>query len=157
MLLAGPIFSDRAGMSVWVLSGGFVWVSIAFFSAPEEWLTLGLSFHFFTGGICPGVYSIMAVAAPRKDVHAIGGAYFFSDRVGMSVWVLSGRFVWVSITSFSAPEELVQASALFWPCLPPWADNFATGGDCFFCWGRSECMGFEWFFFVRASVSSGGE
>ena len=34
---------------------------------------------------------------------------------GMSAWALSGGFVWVFIDLFSSPEELVQASALFWP------------------------------------------
>ena len=28
----------------------------------------------------------------------------------------------------------------------PWADILATDGDCFICWGRSECLGVEWGF-----------
>ena len=41
-----------------------------------------------------------------------------SVRSGMSVWVLSGGFIWVSIALFSSPEELVQAPALFLPWIP---------------------------------------
>ena len=36
----------------------------------------------------------------------------------MSVLVLSGGFVWVSLTFFYSREELVQDSALFLPWMP---------------------------------------
>ena len=40
-----------------------------------------------------------------------------SVRDGMSVWVLSGGFDWVSFPFFYLLEELVQGSAIFWPYL----------------------------------------
>ena len=39
----------------------------------------------------------------------------------------------------------------------PWADILATGGYCFVCWGRSECLGVECFFCLGFGFYSGGK
>ena len=38
----------------------------------------------------------------------------------------------------------------------PWADILSTGGDCFLCWGQSECLGVEWGFCLGFGFFPGG-
>ena len=71
LTFAAPGANDLGGVEAWVLMGcqgrgGQEW----------GWLTLGFSFNFFTGGICPWFYTILDVAAPSTNVHDSGGAYF---------------------------------------------------------------------------------
>ena len=114
-----------------------------------------LYFHFFTGGFCPGVYTILGVAAPRTDVHASGGTCFFRqvwyECLGIEWGVCTGLYCFLSLTVGVGPgvRSILAMAA-------PWADILAIGGDCFICWGRSECLGVDWVF-VWASVSSRGE
>ena len=39
-------------------------------------MTLGIYLNLVTGGICPGVHTIMDVSDPRTNDHGIGGACF---------------------------------------------------------------------------------
>ena len=109
------------------------------------WLILGLYFHFFTGGISPGVHTIMAVAAPRADFHASGGDYFVCQVRDECLGVEWGGFMVLCCFLFLAGgvglgvRSILEISA-------PWADILATSGDCFVCWGWSECLGVEWGF-----------
>ena len=54
---------------------------------------------------------------------------FLSARARTSVWVLSGGFVWIFIAFFSSPEELFQASALFWSYLPLGLTSLLLSGN----------------------------
>ena len=116
---------------------------------------MGLSFHFFTEGIFPGVYTILAVADPRTNFHASGGACFVrqcqDECLGVEWGVFMGLYCFLFLAGgvCSGVRSILSMAA-------PWANILATGGDCFVCWGRSECLGVDWVF-VWASVSSRGE
>ena len=84
MLVVGPVLSVRAGMSVWVLSGGFVWVSIALFYSQEELVQASV---ILLPWLIPGPTFLLQA----ETVLSVGE--------GVSVWVLNGFFVWDSISS----------------------------------------------------------
>ena len=98
-----------------------------------------LSFHFFTGGICPGVCTILAMAAPRTDVHASRGDYFVGqiqdECLGVECGVCMVLYCFIFLTGGVGP---VVHSIL--SIYAPWYDVLATGGDCFVCWVQSECL-----------------
>ena len=61
----GPVLSVTAGVSIWVLGGGFVFI--------WAWFFLG-GIRVLAGGIGPGVPHIMDVAAPGAyDIASSGG------------------------------------------------------------------------------------
>ena len=93
-------------------------------------MTLVLSLHFFTGGIFPGVYTILAVDAPRTNIHDSGRTCFVGQGRDEFLGFEWG-IVWVSIDLLSPPEDLVQASALFSPWLPLGPISLLLAGNVF--------------------------
>ena len=134
MLVAGPFLDIRARMSVWVLSGGFVWFSTALFSSPEE---LVQASALFSPWLPLGPTSLLLA----ETVLSVGA--------GVSVWVLSGflsglRFLpggnkgpfW---RNFPGVRLILAVAA-------PEASIFAGGGACFVLRGQSERLDVEWRF-----------
>ena len=73
--------------------------------------------------------------------------HVLSVRYSMSVWLLSGGvcigqycFLFLDIAVGPGVRSILDID-------DPWSDALATVGDCFVCWGKSECLGVEWFFF----------
>ena len=134
MIVAGPVLSVRSGMSVWMLSGEFVWVSIDFFSSPKELVQVSA---IFSPWLPLGPTSLLLA----ETVFYVGN--------GVSVWVLSGFL--------SGIQFLPRGNkGPFWRIFPgvriilsvaaPEADIFAGGRACFVLQGQSERLGVEWRF-----------
>ena len=115
---------------------------------------MGLSFHLFTGGIFPGVYTILAVAAPGTDVHASGGASFVcqgqDECLGVE-WVLCMGIYCCRFLAGGVGPGIRSILAM----ADPWDDILATDGGYFVSWGRIECLGVEWDFFWALFSSRG--
>ena len=106
---------------------------------------MGLYFTLFTGGICPGVHTILAVASPRTNIHASFGDFFVrqgqDECLGVEWGVCMDIYCFLFLTGGVVPgvcSILVISAA--------WVDVLVTVGECFVCWVQSECLGIECFF-----------
>ena len=100
---------------------------------------LGFYFlSFLTRVIVPGIHLILAVLSS-------GGACFIRQGRDECLGVEWGGCMGLYCFLFLAGgvglgvRSILEISA-------PWADILATSGDCFVCWGWSECLGVEWGF-----------
>ena len=111
LLVLGHVLLDGSKESIWVLSGGFVFV--------WSWVFYG-GISVLAGVIDQGARIIMSVAAPGDNVLAGDGACFVrrgrSERLRVE-WCFFFVRVWYfpRVEKGSLPEELVQGSALSWP------------------------------------------
>ena len=116
---------------------------------------MGISFHFFTGRIFPGVHTILTLAALRTDVYASGRSCFLcqgqDECLGVEWGVCMGVYCFLLLNGGVGPgaRSILVIGA-------PWADFLATGWECFVCWGQIECLGIEWGFFLGLGFSQGG-
>ena len=116
---------------------------------------MGLYFTLFTGGICPGVHTILAVASPRTNIHASFGDFFVRQGqdtcLGVEWGVCMGIYCFFLLNGGVGPgaRSILVIGA-------PWADFLATSWEFFFCWGQIECLGIEWDFFLGLGFFQGG-
>ena len=94
---------------------------------------MDISFHFFTGGIFPGVHTILSMAAPSTNVHASGGDCFVRQVRDECLGVEWGFCMSLCCFLFLSGRVGPGVRSIL-TIAGPWAGILDTVGGCFVYW-----------------------
>ena len=116
-----------------------------------EWgVCMGIfCFILLTGGVVPGVRSILAIADPWDGILATGGdcfIYWGQSECLHVEWGFCLGFGFFQGVIRDLSGGIFPGVCLILSVAAPDADIFSGGGACFVLRGQSECLGVEWSF-----------